>query len=300
MDTWLVPAAPPPSSTGWPVTAVAARVGVSVSTLHSWERRYGVAPQARTSGGHRRYSAADVAQLQRMRRLIAAGMSASAAAASLRTRHRPAAAPPAAEAAGAHRDPAAARLHQAAIGLDARRSARLAHQVVQERGCVRAWTEVFSPVLQSLGRHWQQTGMGVECEHLVVPTIQSALDRHTSRPRPAATRGAVLIAACPGEAHTLPMHALAAALAEQDHRSDIFGDLPEDALLAAIEQRPPAAIVLWTRTRALAERTLLRRIRTAAPVVCAAGIGWSARLPAPVVGARGLEDAVEVLRAALA
>src|SRR5690348_7457435 len=53
----------PPPSLGWPVAHVAARVGVSISTLRSWERRYGLGPSGRTEGGHRRYTTDDIAAM---------------------------------------------------------------------------------------------------------------------------------------------------------------------------------------------------------------------------------------------
>src|SRR6478735_706533 len=67
----------------WPVGAVADRLGVSTSTLRSWERRYGLGPTHRTGGNHRRYSPADLQRAQLMTRLTAAGIPAQAAAESV-------------------------------------------------------------------------------------------------------------------------------------------------------------------------------------------------------------------------
>jgi DNA-binding transcriptional MerR regulator len=46
------------------IGAVARMLGVSVSTLRSWEERYGVVVASRTAGGQRRYSRDQLAQLQ--------------------------------------------------------------------------------------------------------------------------------------------------------------------------------------------------------------------------------------------
>lgn len=62
------------------VATVARQVGVSPSTLRSWERRYGLGPSVRTIGAHRRYTALDIARVQRMSQLISQGISASDAA----------------------------------------------------------------------------------------------------------------------------------------------------------------------------------------------------------------------------
>src|SRR3954447_23880652 len=101
-----------PAPAGLPVTAAARRLGVSASTLRSWERRYGLGPSLRTPGGHRRYSATDLAALQRLQQLIAAGRATATAARGVSpgaTRGRPMPAPR--ESAG--------RLAGAVDGLDA-------------------------------------------------------------------------------------------------------------------------------------------------------------------------------------
>lgn len=62
------------------VAAVARRLGVAPTTLRTWDRRYGLGPSARASGAHRRYTAADVARLEAMRRLVLAGVTPAEAA----------------------------------------------------------------------------------------------------------------------------------------------------------------------------------------------------------------------------
>lgn len=56
--------------------------GPAVSTLRTWQVRYpGLLRPARTSGGHRVYDAADLAAVQAVRQLVAAGHTTSSAAA---------------------------------------------------------------------------------------------------------------------------------------------------------------------------------------------------------------------------
>ncbi|KOX26288.1 MULTISPECIES: MerR family transcriptional regulator [unclassified Streptomyces] len=52
---------------------VARRLGVSPTTLRSWDRRYGIGPAAREDGRHRRWAPEDVAMLEEMCRLTASG-----------------------------------------------------------------------------------------------------------------------------------------------------------------------------------------------------------------------------------
>ena len=144
-----------PAPAGVPVTVAARRLGLSPSTLRSWERRYGLGPSLRTPGGHRRYSAADLAALQQLQQLIADGMATATAARAVTPR-----VPPHASTSGP-RDPAR-RLTAAVDGLDTGRALRSAEAVITERGPAAAWTDVFAPLLQRLGERWGATGDGIE------------------------------------------------------------------------------------------------------------------------------------------
>ena len=64
----------------WGVGAVSSRLGVTASTLRTWERRYGVGPSFRTQGGHRRYTESDINRVAVMRGLLSRGVSAKDAA----------------------------------------------------------------------------------------------------------------------------------------------------------------------------------------------------------------------------
>ena len=59
---------------GLTVSAVARRLGVAPATLRTWDRRYCLGPSQHAAGAHRRYSALDVARLERMRRLVLSGV----------------------------------------------------------------------------------------------------------------------------------------------------------------------------------------------------------------------------------
>jgi hypothetical protein len=85
----------------------------------------------------------------------------------------------------------------------------------------------------------------------------------------------VLLAAAPGEHHTLPLTALAAALAEEGRAVLLAGDLPARALTDALARVRPGAVVLWARAPETADAAWLRAAleATAAPVH-PAGPGW--------------------------
>ena len=286
-DTGAVTTTPP--AAGWPVAVAAARIGVTPSTLRSWERRYGVGPTGRTAGGHRRYTARDLAQLQRMRRLSAAGMPVGAAAlVAQRAPRRAGTSGPVTALAEPLRE-AADRLDRAAATAVARRALRSA-------GAVEAWEVTFAPALRGIGRHWRVTGEGVHAEHLLTAVTRDALDRYAGR-FPVDGRSTVLLAAAPDEAHTLPLHAVGAALAEARIGAEELGTLPAQALHAAVRQLEPAVLVLFSRSRPTADTRLLRALQPAVAVVCAAGIGWPLQLPAGVHGTRDLAGTVSLVTA---
>lgn len=66
------------------VGAAARRLGIAAPTLRSWERRYGLSPSARSTGGHRRYDANDLARLRAMLQLVNRGVPTAAAAEAVR------------------------------------------------------------------------------------------------------------------------------------------------------------------------------------------------------------------------
>jgi len=70
----------PPSARALSIQGVSALLGIPAPTIRSWERRYGLARTARTNGGHRRYLAAEIADLRLMRDEISRGRRTSEAA----------------------------------------------------------------------------------------------------------------------------------------------------------------------------------------------------------------------------
>lgn len=279
-----------PAPAGLPVTAAARRLGLSASTLRSWERRYGLGPSLRTPGGHRRYSAADLAALQRLRQLIAAGMATATAARAVSPR-----APRGGHGPGP-RDPAG-RLAASVDGLDAGRALRTAERVVAERGPGAAWTEVFAPLLRRLGERWGTTGEGVEREHVASDAIGQALTGYTRRARLAAGSCALLAVAAPGEGHVLPLQALAAALAEHAVPAQVLTALPVPALHAAVDALRPAVLLVWAHSAETADSRVPDGLVGRVPAVYVGGPGWPPRLPVSVGALSDLPEAVAAVRA---
>ncbi|MGW1768062.1 MerR family transcriptional regulator [Streptomyces sp. NPDC002073] len=291
--------------------AVARRLGVSPTTLRSWERRYAIGPARREDGRHRRWTPQDIARLEAMCALTAQGVPpAEAARVAL-------AGPPAGRGRGpgaesgesvapplpASRPPGGRHalplgevrqecrgLARAAVRLDATAVQDLLDEAVDTHGLVTAWEEVIVPTLHAVGRKWASAGERyVEVEHLLSWHVSGTL--HRARPAPARPSGPaggsappVVLACTPGEQHSLPMEALTAALVERGLPVRMFGAaLPSAALHDAVRRTGPRAVVLWAQSRTTADRALARAVAgiewgpagaRSRPVLLPAGPGW--------------------------
>nr|WP_234312129.1 MerR family transcriptional regulator [Streptomyces griseus] len=300
--------------------ALARRLGVSPTTLRSWDRRYGIGPAVRADGRHRRWSPEDVVVLETMCRLTSAGVPPAEAARTARGgaavrapepppeeprgRSRAAGSPPLGDVRQECRG-----LARAAVRLDVPVVDELLDSAVADHGLVVAWQEVMVPTLHAVGRKWASSGdRYVEVEHLLSWHVSSTLRRHTRPPTgPGGTTGAgpVVLACVPGEQHTLPLEALNAGLTRLRVPTRMFGAaVPAEALTAAVERLGPVAVVLWAQSRSSASVPLARHVADAQwgvrgargrPTVILGGPGWLGR-PAPgMLRPTTLRDALDTL-----
>ncbi|MGW0122303.1 MerR family transcriptional regulator [Streptomyces sp. NPDC003327] len=264
--------------------AVARRLGVSPTTVRSWDRRYGIGPAVRGDGRHRRWSPADVAMLEEMCRLTASGVppaEAARAARAVRSSPAPPDAPPAAPAPVAVTGPVApaeeavpepvappappARrpvagsglplgdvrqecrgLARAAVRLDAPAMEELLRAALAEYGLVTSWEEIMAPTLHAVGRKWESSeDRYVEVEHLLSWHISTTLRRAAvSGPGATSQVPPVVLACVPSEQHTLPLEALAAGLAERGLPTRMFGAAVPAEALDAAVRRSGPAAVV--------------------------------------------------------
>ncbi|MFC7996813.1 MerR family transcriptional regulator [Streptomyces rochei] len=333
---------PGPSGGGLSTGEVARRLGVAPTTVRTWDRRYGLGPAAHTGGRHRRWTPEDLARLERMCALTATGLPPSEAArlaldpvgtsgsAPVTDRSAPdtrtareAAVPgalPAARARGTRRRAGTGLglgdvrqeckgVARAALRLDAAALETLLGEAIEQHGLVAAWTEVIMPTLQAVGRKWERSGERyVEVEHFLSWHVSGALRRHAP-PVPADRPGALTVLACvPAEHHTLPLEALAAALAERGLPVRMFGGaLPVESLVAAVRRTGPAAVGLWAQSRTTASRPLAEHIAQIEwgvrgarrkPVVLTLGPGWAGQTAPGLPRPAGLAEAVAAVASA--
>ncbi|MCI4063633.1 MerR family transcriptional regulator [Micromonospora sp. R77] len=292
--------------------AVARRLGVAVTTLRTWHQRYGLGPSEHVPGHHRRYTPADLARLEIMRRLTAEGVTPAEAArwarqapagstgdlAAMTTRP------------GLTRDgggltipvgragPVARGLARAAMRLDSVAIGETIAHALATDGVVATWDGLLRPVLTGIGERHVTTGGLIEVEHLVSRCVSEAFAA-VARAHAPAGPPRILLSCADEEQHSLPLEALAAALAEAGVAYRMLGSrVPVAALVEAVTRTGPAAVVVWSQTRATADPGQLSAL-LAVPrrplLVLAAGPGWRAdTLPAGVVRPVGLGEAVSL------
>ena len=277
--------------------ALARRLGVAVTTLRSWHHRYGLGPSGHEAGRHRRYTARDVARLETMQRLVAGGVPPHEAARVARGGVLPPSAAGRRDGGGAlplgRADPVARGLSRAALRLDAQTARQLVADEVARRGVVATWDEVVRPVLVAIGHR----GL-VEVEHLLSACVSEVLGAVRRPARGTPVR--ILLACADEEQHSLPIEALAAALAEIGVGCRMLGArVPVPALVAAVRRTGPRAVLVWSHDASTAGVGQLSAVAGAGPppgVLAAAGPGWDpATLPPGVVTPGSLSEAVALL-----
>ena len=263
------------------VAAVARRIGVAPATLRTWDRRYGLGPSRHASGSHRRYSELDVSRLTLMRKLISTGVAPADAALTavalkeksgvskeVRRKVTKAIDSP---------DILIATLMRAARALDSALVQEIVSTQIKKVGVATCWRELISPLLIQIGENWEKSNGDIEVEHLLSEVLQRTL-RVSQEPlsKPINTRPVLL--ACPGEElHTLPLHALAAALSEQNIEVHFLGArTPISALAALVKRAAPPAVFLWATMASNGDHKIvsaLPKIRPT-PRILLGGPGW--------------------------
>ncbi len=183
--------------------------------------------------------------------------------------------------------------------LDATAMRDILERAVAEHGVVSTWDTVLRPVLAGIGERHAATERLIEVEHLFSRTATEVLGvRAATAPAPRPAR--ILLACADEEQHSLPLEALAAALAENGR--DLAGcSAPAcrvGALADAVERTGPAAVVVWSQASGHRRpRPVARAAARPAPADAglAGGPGWRAdELPAGVALPTSLTEAVRL------
>jgi DNA-binding transcriptional MerR regulator len=180
------------------IRAVSLLTGIKTSTLRSWETRYGVPSPARSDGGRRLYSDADIERLVLIAALIEKGDSigdlASLSGPALKARSQ------------SFEPPSASRvlldrLKAALAASDIPQLRRLLGTSLGSHAPTEAVSEILHPFLVHLGEEWAAGRTPVFLEHAVSCLIKKSVYNHASHFDWSASGDPYLFATLEGELH---------------------------------------------------------------------------------------------------
>ena len=235
------------------------RVGVTPELLRAWERRYGLLRPARSAGGLRLYSPADVERVALMQQHLAEGLAAAEAAA-LAVRE------------AVDEEPSRSALRPAVIReelsealdtFDEPRAQAILDRLLALATLDALLSEVVVPYLQELGERWERGEVSVAQEHFASSVVRGrllGLARGWGL-----GRGPTAVLAClPGEQHDLGLIAFGLALRSRGWRIVYLGpDSPIDTVAEVRRRIEPDLVVLSAVSRERV-RPLLPKLRALA------------------------------------
>ena len=229
------------------------RVGASPELLRAWERRYGLMRPARSAGGLRLYSPADVERVSLMQRHLAAGMAAAEAAA-LAVRDTADG-----EAARSALGPAAMReeLAETLDAFDEPRAQAILDRLLALATVETLLSEVIIPYLRELGERWERGEASIAQEHFASGVLRGRL-LGLARGWGLGLGPVAVLACVPGEQHDLGLIAFGLALRSHGWRIVYLGpDSPIETVTDVSDRLEPTLVVLNAMSR--------ERVRPALP-----------------------------------
>src|ERR1035437_4410583 len=168
-------------------------------------------------------------------------------------------------------------LANAAMALDARLIAEIIRVAVACDGVIGTWEDLLIPLIAGIGDQHLRRGSLIDVEHVLMAAACDVLaEASTALSQPA--RHPPVLLSCAEEAqHTLSLHVLAAALAEEGVATRMLGGrVPRRALAEAIWRSHPAVVLLWSQTAATGDPGPLAELRDhpSRPTIFVGGPGW--------------------------
>lgn len=256
------------------IGVVEQRTGLPAHTLRAWERRYGAVEPARSEGGHRLYTEAEIRRLALLAELTGAGHRIGRIAGLDTARLRELAAeegPPSPDAAAGDEEAGAAALVEELYGaVQAYDGDRLEHAfrraalAMSAHGLVQ---RVVAPLLGRIGKGWERREISPAQEHLASGVVMRTLGWLMESCEPAGSAPRAVVATPAGQRHNLGALLAAATAAASGWRvSYLGGDLPASEIARAareVEARAVALSVVHPERSAFTEE--LARLRAEAP-----------------------------------
>jgi MerR family transcriptional regulator, light-induced transcriptional regulator len=299
-----------------PMRVVTRRTGLSADLLRVWEKRYRVVNPARSSGGRRLYSDADIERLRLLYRATLAGrgigqvapLSSQALAALVRRDADEERTDPNGRVSSADARAVApatteylADAGRAIERLDAHALEAVLRRAVVALPVATLLDELVAPLLERVGTQWREGTVRPVHGHLAAVVLRRVLDRVIDTASAPGASPHLIVATPAGQAHEFGALLTAASAAAEGWRVTYLGaGLPaEDIAEAAVRTRAEAvalSLVYPVGDPAVAHE--LRRLRALLPsrvTMLAGGAAASAyHAPLDETGTRRLGDLAEL------
>jgi DNA-binding transcriptional MerR regulator len=227
--------------------------GISIPTLHAWERRYDFPNSARTAGGHRLYSEKDIALLRHVKAQIERGLSTRQAVTAVRQMEADGRLPMAQTDAQPHLAPPApalpanlgGQLVTALLQHDLEGADRVMADVLGFFPPEEVTLNVIGPALHAIGEAWEQKQISVATEHLSSNYLRHRLLMWMVTGPRTQPVSPIVLACAPEEWHEGSLLMLGVLLRRRGWPVAYLGqNVPFSDLALFIEQIQPSAVVL--------------------------------------------------------
>ncbi len=220
---------------------VAARItGVAPERIRAWEARYGAIRPARSSGGTRRYSVADLDRLQLLRQVVEAGHRIGSVA-RLDLSQLRACLP----VSGASEDESLEEALSAVAAMEGRALRRVLLDRLRVLGPVEFARGFALTLAAEIGRRWEAGELPISAEHLASTILRSVLSGTLDSEAASGLGPSIAFATLSGERHDLGL-LVAALVARGAGATAIFlgADIPEADLLRSLRVTRAEVIAL--------------------------------------------------------
>jgi DNA-binding transcriptional MerR regulator len=226
--------------------------GISIPTLHAWERRYGFPKAARSAGGHRLYSEKDIARLRWIKSQVDSGLIVSRAIAAAQSLEEGGhLLMPGASEAVAHPKQTPAKsnlpegLFEALIHHDLPGADRLMGEMLAFTSPEDLTLNVIGPALARIGDAWEAGQITVATEHLASNYLRHRLLMWMVTGPTARSSNPIILACAPGEWHEGSLLMLGVLLRRRGWPVAYLGqNVPFHSLSDFIQDIQPPAILL--------------------------------------------------------
>ena len=227
------------------ISRVSVLTGIPPVTLRAWERRYGLPKPQRTASGHRLYSMAEVALVQRLIALMDNGYSISRAVAQLQNEDTQQLETTAHQALPSRWETYRYRLLNALDNYDISAIEATYGEALSLFPVDRVIDEVMLPVLDKVGSEWESRADGIAREHFFTAFLRNKIGTRFSHELNRVHGPIMLLACLPGENHEMGLMLFGLTATARNYRVIYFGaDLPLAQLAPVASKTSPTAIVL--------------------------------------------------------